>query len=97
MKLGRENVPWGRDLIEAMTFGLPIVTLGTFETVVENGVNGFIDAEFDTNRVVGHLLRLRDDENLRQTMAVANQRKAERMFAPEASAAAIESIYDELR
>lgn len=96
MKLGRENVPWGRDLIEAMTFGLPIVTLGTFQTVVEDGVNGFIDPEFDAERVADHLIRLRDDAALRDRIGAANREKAARMFSPEASAAAIEAIYEEV-
>lgn len=93
IKLGRENVPWGRDLIEAMSHGLPIVTLGTFQGFVENGVNGFIDPDFDANRVADHIMRLRDDPSLLSAMRESNLEKAEQMFSPQVGALAMQEIY----
>jgi len=34
--------PWGRDIIESMAFGKPIIATGTSEFYVENKVNGFL-------------------------------------------------------
>ena len=34
--------PWGRDVIEAMALGKPVVATGTSEFYVENGVTGYL-------------------------------------------------------
>jgi glycosyltransferase involved in cell wall biosynthesis len=93
IKLGRENVPWGRDMIEALSHGLPIVTLGTFQGFVENAVNGFIDPEFDAERVADRILKLRNEPALLATMRERNLEKSNKMFSPRVGALAIQKIY----
>ena len=96
IKLGRENTPWGRDLIEAMTAGLPIVTLGDDQSFVANGINGFIDSVYDPEKVADHIIKLRDNAEMRAQMGKANREKAASLFSPEISARAISMLYEEL-
>ena len=93
IKLTRQANPWGRDIMEALAAGLPVVTLGTYQTYVENGVNGYVEPKFDPAHVADFLIRLRDDGALRDRMRAANVAKAEALFGGRAQARKVEAIY----
>ncbi len=96
IKLTRESNPWGRDIIEALAAGLPVVTLGTFQGFVEDGVNGFMDPEFDAVRVADHLIKLADETGLKARMTAANRAKARRLFDGPSRAADVAAVYREV-
>ena len=54
----RENDPWGRDVIEATTFGVPVLATGSFGGVVEHGVTGFLFDPFDARAMAEKLAEL---------------------------------------
>ncbi len=47
LKPTREANPWGRDIIEAMAAGLPVLSVGEDSTFVETGVTGVLQPRFD--------------------------------------------------
>jgi glycosyltransferase involved in cell wall biosynthesis len=96
IRLRRQMNPWGRDIIEAMSAGLPIITLGTFHGFVEPGVNGYLSSHFDPEAIADYLTQLKDDAALRARIAAANRVKAARMFDPAESAARVEVVYRKL-
>lgn len=93
IKLTRQANPWGRDIIEALAAGVPVLTLGSFEDFVANGVNGFIDESFDADRMADHLVALADSPETRQAMHEANRQKARILFEGEARARDVAAIY----
>jgi len=93
IKLTRQSNPWGRDIIEALSAGIPVLTLGTFQEFVENGVNGFIDETFDAGRIADHLVELASSEPIRRAMRTANRQKAKSLFNGPDRAGDIEAIY----
>ncbi|MDP6352259.1 MAG: glycosyltransferase family 4 protein [Alphaproteobacteria bacterium] len=93
IKLTRQSNPWGRDIIEAMTAGLPVITLGAFQGFVEDGVNGFIDRDYDPARIADHLIRLRDAPDLRRRISHANRDKARSLFDGRACASRMAAVY----
>lgn len=93
IKLTRQANPWGRDIIEALAAGIPVLTLGTFQDFVTDGVNGFIDENFDADRMADHLVALADSPDMCQAMREANQQKARKLFAGEARARDVAAIY----
>ncbi|MDA0703420.1 MAG: glycosyltransferase family 4 protein [Proteobacteria bacterium] len=88
--------PWGRDIIEAMMVGLPVVTVGAFQGYVEDGRNGFVDPDFDAEQSAAHLIRLRDDPALRLAMREANRTKARAMFDATTRAGDVAALYRSL-
>ena len=94
IKLTRESNPWGRDIIEAMSAGRGVVTLGDYQTFIEDDVNGFMDVEFDAARIADHLVRLRDEPGLIDKFAQANREKAAALFDGVGRAAEVSAIYD---
>jgi hypothetical protein len=71
----------GLSVIEAMMVGLPIVALATTEmvTVIDNGVNGFLDSNLDN--LVGHMQRLLDYPTEARALGEAARRIACERFA----------------
>lgn len=93
IKLTRQANPWGRDIIEALAAGIPVLTLGSFEDFVANGVNGFIDESFDADRMADHLVALADSPEMCRAMHEANRQKARRLFEGAARAKDVVEIY----
>jgi len=73
----------GLAVCEAMLLGLPVVGLATTEmaTVVENGVNGYVDTDVD--RLVGHLHALLADHALAARLSEGARETARERFGIE--------------
>jgi len=55
LKPTREYNPWGRDILEALAAGLPVASVGTYDTFVHTGKTGLLQAEFDAAGVAAWL------------------------------------------
>jgi glycosyltransferase involved in cell wall biosynthesis len=77
----RRYTSLGLTLCETMAVGLPIVGLATTElpTVVDDGVNGFVDT--DVTRLVGCMLLLLDDPRLARQLGAAAHVTARERFS----------------
>ena len=42
IRLARTNDPYGRDIIEALTMGVPSLATGTYEGIIKNNFNGYL-------------------------------------------------------
>ncbi len=64
VKPTRENNPWGRDILEAMAYGLPVASVGTYSRFVETDKTGLLQAQFDAAGVAEFLVAMasRPDE-----------------------------------
>ncbi len=60
----RWNDPWGRDVIEAVTAGVPVLATGTFEGVVMPGKTGWLFPEFDARAIAQQIDILLHDPQL---------------------------------
>lgn len=89
----RQSNPWGRDVIEGMSAGMPVVAMGDYEGFVEHGRGGFIEPDFDADQIADHLVRLRDDPELRQQMGDHNRTKARGLFSGADNVSAIHALY----
>ncbi len=65
-------------IMEAMTCGLPIITsnAGKVESIITNGVNGFIIKNYDIENYVEKILELQKDEELCKIISNNNKEKA---------------------
>lgn len=93
IKLTREANPWGRDIMEAMRAGLPVLTQGAYEGCIEHGVNGYLDLQYDPDRLADFLIRLKDEKGFADSMREANMTKAKRKFSGKTNAAQVERVY----
>lgn len=103
IQVRRHKNPWGREIMEAMSLGLPVLAWGTYEGFVEHGTNGFLvqgerqsesgEALPDVNAFAEALIRLKDDPGLYERMSTENRQKAKVLFDPSVSARKVEEIY----
>ena len=74
------NDPWGRDVIEAVCAGVPVIATGSYEGVIENGKNGFLFDEFDVPAIAQRITDLYENERLWQEFRRFSLNKADVKF-----------------
>jgi glycosyltransferase involved in cell wall biosynthesis len=75
-----ENDPWGRDVIEALAAGVPVLATGTFTGVVQPGVSGYLFETFDPDAFADRLLALHGSKELWRRMSDAGKAFAAETF-----------------
>jgi glycosyltransferase involved in cell wall biosynthesis len=98
LRTSRLNDPWGRDIIESMVVGRPIVATGTYDGFLGDGVNGFLippqrTEEETIKGIAEKLLILIRDRELRESMGKNNVIKGRILFDPKKYALSMEEIY----
>lgn len=75
----REYNPWGRDILEAMSFSKPPITIGSYDRFVEDGVTGILHSEFDAERWADEIIRLEGDRELCRRLGAAAAERVARL------------------
>lgn len=73
----RENNPWGRETIEAMAAGKPVISTGTYDRFVEDGVTGLLHAGYDPAAFAGAITQMADDRALCARLGAEGRRRVE--------------------
>lgn len=92
----RENDPWGRDVIEATAFGVPVLATGGYQGVVEPGVTGYLYETFDATAIARQLCALATDPELWRRLSDAARRKGARVFSGAEQVAAVTAAFERL-
>lgn len=58
VKPTREDNPWGRDILEGLAAGKPVISIGRYDTFVETDATGYLMPEYDAGNLAEILLRL---------------------------------------
>ena len=95
IKPTREANPWGRDILESLAFGCPVLSCGTYERFVENGVTGFLYQEYDPHRMAADLLSLVDEPARCRALGRAAVEKVRLFGDGPANAAALAAVWQE--
>jgi glycosyltransferase involved in cell wall biosynthesis len=85
---------FGRVLVEAMWFGVPVVgsDSGEIPWVIESTGGGIVFPEGYATELAAILKMLREDDGRRRALGDAGQRAARSRFSVAASASALESL-----
>lgn len=75
IKPTRENNPWGRDTLEALALGKPVLTCGRYAVFVEDRITGVLQPEFDAVSLADAIMRLDDDRALTRRMGEAGRER----------------------
>ena len=59
----RDNDPWGRDVIEAASLGLPVIATGTFNEIIKNKKNGFLLKKFNCKIIYNYCEFLKNNKS----------------------------------
>ena len=75
IKPTRERNPWGRDILEALSVGRPVISFGSYERFVEHGVTGILREQFDASETAIDIVTLIDDPELCKQMGEEGRRR----------------------
>ncbi|MBQ7940695.1 MAG: glycosyltransferase [Clostridia bacterium] len=96
------NCSWGTEatslaLIEAMSLGLPAVvtSFGGNPGVIEDGVNGFLVPEKDSDAMAAAILRIMEDPALYDTLSAGAKTRFGERFTARAMTEQLETVYKE--
>ncbi len=88
--------PWGRDIIEAMAMGKPIVATGNSEFFVRNGENGYLVPPNQADKMAEKILDLINDPEKRILFGQKGFQKARKLCDIEEYGKKIDRIYQSL-
>ena len=71
----RGNNPWGRETLEALAAGKPVVCTGEYQRFAENGVTGIVSPDYDRAAFADAIIQLADDSDLRHRLGTAGRRR----------------------
>lgn len=86
IKPTRENNPWGRDILEGLAAGLPVLSVGRYDRFVQTGVTGILHDRYDPVLVARALINLAEEPERVKRMGIAAQKRAADLCDPAAQA-----------
>lgn len=88
--------PWGRDIIESMALGKPIVAFGSSEFYIENNCNGFLVPSNSPRELAHKIVDLINNPNKRQKFGANGYKKVREMCDISKYGISIMKIYKSL-
>jgi len=93
-KPSRENNPWGRDVLEALAAGRPVLACGSYGVFVEDGVTGVLLPRFEAAEMARRLMALADDREACRRLGEAGRERAARLCDGPARAAELLAVWE---
>ena len=93
LRLSRQNDPWGRDIIEAITSGKPVLATGNNSTYVQQGLHGYLFEPYDPQAIAQKIRFLSQNDHIYEAICVANLKLGKELFYGPEVARQIEAIY----
>jgi|LWDU01.1.fsa_nt_gi glycosyltransferase involved in cell wall biosynthesis len=75
----RENNPWGRDVLEAYSLGLPVLATGNYNRFVEEGITGILLDEFTPYIAAKKIITLENDYKLCKRMGLKGKERVHQL------------------
>ncbi len=95
-RLSRENNPWGRDVIEALGAGRPVIATGKYDRFVESDTTGMLLSDYSVEDATDQILRLADDRVLLDRLGAAGRARIEYLCNGPARAACLAAIWQDV-
>ncbi|MBL27196.1 MAG: hypothetical protein CMM50_06560 [Rhodospirillaceae bacterium] len=94
IKPTRDANPWGRDIIEALAAGVPVVTLGRYNRFVEDRVTGVLQQDFDAERMAEAICGFADDRARAKALGEAGRSRVTDLCDGRARAADLFAVWE---
>ena len=92
----RLNDPWGRDIIEAFSLGVPVISHGSYDKFLKNNITGLLLPEWDTYKYANSLRKLASNKEIIKQWSVNASIFANKNFNTNNYSKKIMSIYSTL-
>ena len=95
-RLSRENNPWGRDVIEALGAGLPVIATGTYDRFGQSEATGVLMPSYSAEETAAKIVQLADDRPLVDRLGAVAQERIEALCNGAARAADLAAVWTEV-
>ena len=95
-KLTRENNPWGRDIIEALSCGLPVVSIGSYDKFVQTGLTGLLQSVYNPGAIAKWLEEVIGDQSKLAQMSENSKLVTKEHCSAEMLSISIKSVWKNL-
>ncbi len=68
--LARTDSAWGRNIIEALSNGVPVIATGTTNTLIKNGKNGYFIKSYNKNKIFNIIKKLNSNRNKLELLSI---------------------------
>ncbi|WP_343564166.1 glycosyltransferase family 4 protein [Kiloniella sp. b19] len=96
IKPTREANPWGRDILEALQYGRPAISFGTYDKFIETGKTGFLFEDFDAKELADLLTGLQNDEQRLSSLSRTAATRIEKLCNSEKQGRKLLEVWKEL-
>ncbi|MEP0943147.1 MAG: glycosyltransferase family 4 protein [Rhizobiaceae bacterium] len=96
IRTSRGNDPWGRDIIEAMACGVPVLATGSFDGFIEDGKTGFLLGEWNAREAAATIAALCENPTRILEMKAQARSRAQRLFSPDHHQRLVLDVYGQL-
>lgn len=91
----RESNPWGRDIIEGLAAGRPVLSVGRYSRFVETAVTGVLTPDFDASEWAERIASLADDPAACARLGAAGRARVEELCNGPARAADLLRLWED--
>jgi len=92
-RLSREDNPWGRDVIEALGAGRPVIATGVYDRFVESGVTGMLAPSYSADDLAAKIIELADDRALTRRLGAVGKQRIETLCNGASRAADLAAVW----
>jgi glycosyltransferase involved in cell wall biosynthesis len=96
LRPSRDNDPWGRDVLEAMAAGVPVMAIGSYDRFVVSGKTGWLFNEWNPNQWVSDIAHIAASPGKLDILALAARSHARELIDPPEYGRRISAIYSSL-
>lgn len=96
LRTDASGCPWGRDIIEAMSLGKPVIAAGSSTVFIKPRQTGLLFREKSIEEMAGCLFELVEDAKLRINLGRSAREFARTNFDPDKNARRVESIFEDV-
>lgn len=93
LRLSRENNPWGRDVLESLSFAVPVVSTGSYNGFIKNSVNGILISDYKISKLKDEIIKLIADKKKLKKMSSNCKKVILKKCDPEKNAKKLYSIF----
>ena len=96
IKPTREDNPWGRDILEGLAAAKPVISVGTYNTFVEDKVTGILQRNFNAETLAERICELADDRSIAIQLGNAGRQRIVKICNGAKLAQAITKVWQDV-
>ncbi len=82
IKPTRLNNPWGRDILEALSMGKPVISVGFYKKFVETNKTGLLQKKFNAKEIANLIIKLEKNRSLLKRLSLECKKRVKILCNP---------------